>query len=362
MSIRAAAGRHEAVTTDRRARSWVWVAVVVVLVLGGAVLLTLVLKPPTRPGAVAEPVRAAPQVPRTASAPPSPAPQARAEPWTAAALPGEVSKALAAPTWPALHPALRTLAADGALGTACSHTSAQTLASCTFGPAHAHHVAVVLGDDVAVSWLPGIRAALEPRGWRVQALTENECPAPTIWVIAPGSTPDGDGDALTHACASHQEWAQSQIERIRPDLVIMASGANTMERLATGAQGADAQQSWQSAVVDSVNRWRAAAGDFVVLAPPPEGTDVRACSLTSPPKRCTFTVNNAWRRMAAADRASATSAPARYVDTGPWFCADQRCPAFVNGTIVRSDGVHLTAQYARLLAPLLANALLPSRN
>lgn len=358
---------------DKGIWSWLKIGVIAVLVVADAVLLALVIgNDPVAGGAAATTVQKRQVTPEPSAShaslkqvvPESSASRSpQNQPVTATTLPGMVEDAVSTTTWPALDPPLQKLAgAEPASTTTCSHTGEASLKDCTFGPAHADHVAVVLGDDVAVSWLPGIRAALEPRGWQVQALTYQGCPASTIWVMAAGAKPDSEGDALTHSCADHQQWAQTRIESIKPDLVIFASGENTLDRLATGAHGVDAQHLWQIAVTDSVNRLREDVGRTVVLGPPPEGTDIRRCDTAQSPSECTFTISATWQRMSSADRAAASATGAAYVDTSRWFCDEAgRCPAFVDGTIVRADGVHLTADYSRRLAPLLAGTLLGSQ-
>jgi hypothetical protein len=47
-----------------------------------------------------------------------------------------------------------------------------------------------------------------------------------------------------------------------------------------------------------------------------------------------------------------------FVDTRLWFCADDRCPPFVDGDLLRWDRTHLTAEASRELGPLLKAAVL----
>jgi hypothetical protein len=48
------------------------------------------------------------------------------------------------------------------------------------------------------------------------------------------------------------------------------------------------------------------------------------------------------------------------LDLNDHICTDHTCPAVVGGVVVYFDGSHLTATYARTLAPYLAPALLKS--
>ena len=84
-----------------------------------------------------------------------------------------------AAAWPAgLVPALEvvgeTQAPERSLG--CNTVRPDELATCSFGPLDAPRTAVVVGDSISLSWLAGLRAALEPQGWRLTALTRDGCP------------------------------------------------------------------------------------------------------------------------------------------------------------------------------------------
>ena len=61
--------------------------------------------------------------------------------------------------------------------------------------------------------------------------------------------------------------------------------------------------------------------------------------------------------MSAAEESAATAEGATYVRTADWFCRYGACPGAVNGVPVYFDGVHLTAQFSRRLAPVLLAGL-----
>jgi hypothetical protein len=45
------------------------------------------------------------------------------------------------------------------------------------------------------------------------------------------------------------------------------------------------------------------------------------------------------------------------VDPVPWFCTTEHCPVIVGNVLVYRDAGHITATYARMLAPQLDQAL-----
>ena len=65
-----------------------------------------------------------------------------------------------------------------------------------------------------------------------------------------------------------------------------------------------------------------------------------------------------WTQQSIGEQQAAQQWGADYVQTLPWFCADNVCPGFVDGIPVTVDGGHLSWQYAEHLAPVLRRALL----
>ena len=61
-----------------------------------------------------------------------------------------------------------------------------------------------------------------------------------------------------------------------------------------------------------------------------------------------------------ADEAAAVADPRIHVvDVNQYICPDETCPSVIGGVIVYRDNVHMTATYARTLAPMLADHLVP---
>ena len=116
-----------------------------------------------------------------------------------AQLAADIDAALAATEWPELTPAIDGLAETGrppedkecATGLADPDHPAVLVpsaaanrpiyadgdaAECAFGDPAAPRLAVVVGDSIAISWIPLVQAALEPQGYRIQGLTMSGCP------------------------------------------------------------------------------------------------------------------------------------------------------------------------------------------
>ncbi len=56
----------------------------------------------------------------------------------------------------------------------------------------------------------------------------------------------------------------------------------------------------------------------------------------------------------AAESAATTAGGGQYADITDLFCTTDRCPVIVGNTLVYLDSSHLTFEYSRLLAPVIA--------
>ena len=146
-----------------------------------------------------------------------------AQPGTALA--SAISSSLSAKDFPDFSPSLDHLGtARGSWG-ACDGATDANLSQCTFGakPGNAH-VAVVIGDSMALSWFPGIKAALPADNWTVYGLMLEACPAADVHVYDKSRRHYTD-------CDQRHKWVEQEANRLHPQLVILASADDTLERL-----------------------------------------------------------------------------------------------------------------------------------
>jgi peptidoglycan/LPS O-acetylase OafA/YrhL len=278
-----------------------------------------------------------------------------------------VEAAAAATTWPALDPALDSLsAADGAAAqyqtrgclisaeqasTARLRTSAR---DCSFGDVHSNRVAVVIGDSIAVSWMPAVIGALAPRGWRIVGLGIESCPITTVTV----NEQVGDS-AFPAACDAARARAIAVARALGPDLVIMSSALGSMERLASGAGGEAAQSAWTTGTAASIAALSTGSDRIAVVESPPESLPISDCATrVAGPQTCAYRPSETWFRKTSSERRAASdadTATVAFVSTSDWFCtASFRCPAFAGGVPIKVDNGHLSAQYSARLGQALA--------
>jgi peptidoglycan/LPS O-acetylase OafA/YrhL len=281
---------------------------------------------------------------------------ARAETATEAApedpLTAEIRQSLGALTWEDLDPPLDALASSGApewLVDECLFVDAENVDQCQYGDPAAPHRAVLVGDSIAISWMPGLRAALEEQGWSIQSLTMGRCP--NINVL----TRRNESAAANTECVDHRSWALQYIGEAAPDLVILSNSYN----LALDDQSADRPAVWQSGLEDFLRQVTATGTNAVVLAAPPGSVNLQECvTPLSTPKDCISPVDPSWIDMRDAEIRAAEAADVPFIDPLPWFCVDNACPAVVGNIPVYYEGAHLTANYSRHVADHLRPAVL----
>lgn len=283
-----------------------------------------------------------------------------------AALTTQLNAALAADAWPELSPSIDQLGLesrvpewvqDGCLSEdhGAADNPQENAAGCVYGDPAAPKTAVVLGDSVAISYVPAIRAALEPQGFKVIVYTMQQCPAISVTV--------NKADGSEHPeCDPFRQWTFEQVKALQPQLTVMSHAVNTVDRLASGAKAHDA---WAEMAAGSESTFATVAGAterLVVIDPPPPGKSLQECATRiNSPSECVRTIPEQLTTLSRTVReAGETVSPTiAFVDSKPWFCGlGNRCPAFVGTTPMFADGSHMTAAYSSSLGPVVAEAIL----
>ncbi|MFT4216802.1 MAG: SGNH hydrolase domain-containing protein [Micropruina sp.] len=317
----------------------------IVLATAAAAAVAFALVPQRVPGPPAQPIW--PSTTATTSAPalPGEAPAA----WTR-----QIEAAVVATAWPKLNPSLDELAGSRAAEwNACAKVSADKEATCRFGKGKDPKKTVaILGDSAAISWIPAARAGFESKGWTVQGLTFDDCPAARIDVVSTGRDM-----GFTESCRAHQQFALARAKALKPAIVIISTTNETLTRI-VGAQGAEASAAFQQAETAAIKSLASKDTKVIVVAPPPNRQNIKACAtpLSSPPD-CLSDVTTSWNTLKTLEQDAAKQGGAVYLDTQPWTCTvDGQCPAFIGTTPVTTDGVHLTNTMSRRLGTLLFEA------
>ncbi|WP_066293802.1 acyltransferase family protein [Arthrobacter sp. B6] len=279
----------------------------------------------------------------------------------------KVAAAAAVRDWPSLNPKPENLGPDAkvpewvrdgclALERGSQPDPMENAARCSYGSPESAKTAVIMGDSMAISYAPGIRAALEPLGYRVLVYTMQQCPAVAVTMA------NDDGSAHPQ-CDPFRSWAVDQVAALKPDVVFMTSSVGASGTLASGAKGRQAIEEWKAGALKTFTELGRGAKSVVVLDPPPGGKNLQECmTLVSKPADCVSATDERYadilRATSEAAFASAATPAIQIVSTKSWFCtAHNVCPSFIGSTPVYADTGHLTEGMSTALGPVIVEAL-----
>lgn len=221
--------------------------------------------------------------------------------------------------------------------------------ACEFGDPDAETVILLLGDSHASQWTAPLEVLAQERGWRVVSHTKASCVVTTATVLQ-------DGEPYPE-CTEWNRALPGVAERLDPDLVLVTAA----RRETAGEPAADSMAA----------AWRALAphtGRLAVLMDSPRaGESMPRCleQHRDEPAECAYEKAEAMaksgtpvlREAAAQDEAWAR------IDLNHLVCpGEELCPPVIGEALVFFDTNHLTATFARTLAPQLGEeleALLP---
>jgi hypothetical protein len=225
-------------------------------------------------------------------------------------------------------------------------------ADCTWGPSNAPKTAVLIGDSTAVAYVPALQDVIAGTNgqWKLVHLAVFGCEFADITI--PHS------ESVDKICPGRKSDALSTIASMRPDLVIVTH-AYTAPKDSSGETLSP--EEWTRHLSGYVGQFRGDAAQVVLLAPAPQGKDLKACyTRVSSPSDCMSPLNKQWKAMAEAEQHLAPSLNGLWVDSQSWYCTPKgECPPFVETVAQKFDGLHITVAYAHRIAAHMAAALQP---
>ena len=226
---------------------------------------------------------------------------------------------------------------------------ATTPKQCVFGKKRSSFAVALVGDSHASHWFPALQKIATQRGWKIVTFVKVSCP------FADMPVRNLRLKRTYKECARFNENTVSALQKLKPDLVITAAfrfqyPVDKNDELAA-AQGA--------AIARMLER---VPGRKVILADVPFAShDVPAC-LSKNLKDVRKCAVAAFRRSSGGsperERVAAKLSGGTVLNLGRAICGGPGdCPVVRDGMIVYRDSHHLTATFARSLAPALDRAL-----
>ncbi|MBP1704381.1 MAG: acyltransferase 3 [Chloroflexi bacterium] len=219
---------------------------------------------------------------------------------------------------------------------------------CVYGDRRGSFTVALVGDSHASHLFPAINAISSRHGWRLETYVKVSCPFIDMRVR---------NLALKREYRECPPWRNAVIARLAadpPDLIVVSNSRWTFP-----VRTEDRTVARQAAAL--ARMLTRLPGTVVVVADiPAADRDIPGClsSHVRDIRPCAVPRSTAFSgAMVARERAAAREAGARLVDLTRAVCPSDPCPAVVRGMIVLRDNHHLTATFARSLAPALDRAL-----
>ena len=232
---------------------------------------------------------------------------------------------------------------------------ALTSPPCVYGDRGSKVTMVLFGDSHAMQLFPALETVAQRRGWRLVQLTKAGCPPAAVRVVSPLSRREYP------QCKRWQAHALGRIEAEHPAIVVAAGSAH--HQIFSGGSklgGRAAARKLAEGQLPMLRRLRAIAKKVVVVSDPPRPRiDVPDCVSESlhELRKCAFP------REPAVAKAQLVSAAARRVrgvlvlDPTDQYCLADLCPGVIGNVLVYRNSGHVTATFARTLAPWFGRRL-----
>ncbi len=218
--------------------------------------------------------------------------------------------------------------------------------ACEFGDVSAPIHIVLAGDSHAAQWAPSLLALADTRRFHVTTITKTSCPPTTEELLVGTKHKRGYVE-----CTSWNRALVPELERLHPTLVLVSHAAGY--ELEGVRDEAEVERRLAKGYHEAIQQMLAKGLKVLAIRDTPlMGFDVPDCVAQNPDELGKCAVPRA-RALSNREPASAGLEPKLVVDLSDYICASKVCSAVVGGVLVYRDSNHLTATYAKTLAPLL---------
>lgn len=204
---------------------------------------------------------------------------------------------------------------------------------------------VLLGDSYAQALIPALTSAFDLSKWNIRGFTMGQC-------MVADTIPMRDKVVPFPECKKYRDWVFRQVKELHPDVVVVHqnSGLNY--------KGGPSELSL--GLLKSLQLLHNSAKKVILVGSMPHSGNLLTClagKIDLTPS-CFPAPENVLER--SIEKSAALRRGAVWIDPLGWLCAQGRCPAVIDNSIVTWDGSHLTTWFAKRLGPLFKSELLQS--
>lgn len=224
--------------------------------------------------------------------------------------------------------------------------------TCTYGDGKTQ--VALIGNSHAGHWLPALEELAEENDWTITTFLISRCTVSTEFQTF-------DTRAKSQACRDYTDWTMEQTTSGKFDAIV------TSERQSVPLQDQtwdETEENAPAGYTEPLEQWNDAGLDILVIRDTPfPGTakkDIPDCVAANEddPSQCAGTPKSwFWMDPLAETARSIDSDRIAVIDPETWVCPEGTCRPIIGGVITYFDDSHITATYARTLAPLLGQAI-----
>lgn len=199
-----------------------------------------------------------------------------------------------------------------------------------------------------VHWLPALERVADTNGWHLLALTKTGCAFMSI--------DEDEVDTVERkSCAAWNQSVQAQLKQLSPELILVAASSGAVHMLPRSERQADQvadrmSKAWAEA-------YSATSAEIVAFRETPRmRKDPSECmrQQKANPGACARALNLSLPTPSLIEMAKGYfGAGASVIDMSDIICRDGQCSPVAGGLYVWRDAHHLTASFARSMAPVL---------
>jgi hypothetical protein len=264
----------------------------------------------------------------------------------------KITDAVKAQSWPPLNPSMDAADQETEYPADLARCRNAADADCWFGADTAPHTMVLVGDSIAMSYLPAVIAFVNASNGQWKLLNQS-----LLGCTFVNAEEKSFSDEARARCTLRKPHAIDNINRLRPDVVLISNRYNQLVDANTQKPLTDLD--YQSSVRDIINRFAGSAGKVALLtAPPYEKSPSECYRADRSPADCVWTLAQQYIDRISWDMSVAQSINGELIDTRPLFCTPSNyCPIFAGTTPMKADAAHISREYADLMSPAFTELL-----
>lgn len=211
----------------------------------------------------------------------------------------------------------------------------------------------VLGDSHAAALLPAFEAIASKRNWRIDVAAKNAC----YWTSA---TQPNRSPRNARACDEWKAALNRRLDGEPPfDAILVAHSVTRYPPEA--APGTTREETIVKGLLDSWRRQAERGTRIIAIRDNPvPGAETLACVVRNPSRAnelCSFDRRAGLATFDGSIGAVRLLPGSHLVDLSDYYCHADTCPPIIGNVIVYRDADHITATFARTLAPFLMDEL-----